>query len=200
MLDHFLNLLKLIFAFVLIPLTAVLTIGFTKSLSELTHAHGHFFWLGVLIYVIVHIFVYEPRGIYQFGQKLSSLILGFYPPLVDIGARILPIYTLLSLMAFCFIHLFYKKSGYEIYFMFLTGFTLTLHIVLTTQELREENKSAASPNYFLFIQLIYIFLVLLTAILFTFIVPKYSFATFFYSVLESIKDIYAAIFHQLFIP
>ncbi|HLD70197.1 MAG TPA: hypothetical protein VJA17_05470 [Candidatus Omnitrophota bacterium] len=198
--DHFLNLLKLISALVLIPLTAVLTIGFTKSLSELTHSHGHFFWLGVLIYVIVHVFVYEPRGVYQFGQKLSSSILGFYPPLGDMGARALPIYTILSLMAFCFVHLFFKKSGYEIYFIFLTGFTLALHLVLTAQELREENKSPLRPNYFLFIQLIYIFVVLLTSILFTFIVPQYSFATFFYSVLGSIKDIYATIFHQLFIP
>ena len=116
------------------------------------------------------------------------------------GARALPIYTILSLMAFCFVHLFFKKSGYEIYFIFLTGFTLALHLVLTAQELREENKSPLRPNYFLFIQLIYIFVVLLTSILFTFIVPQYSFATFFYSVLGSIKDIYATIFHQLFIP
>lgn len=198
--EHFFNFLKLILAFVLIPLTVIVTMSFIKSLSGLTPAHEHSFWLGVLIYIIVHAFVFEPQRIYHFGQKLGSSIFKFYPPLADMGSRIFPIYPLLSLIVFCFVHVFYKKNGYELYFMFLTGFTLTLHIALTAKELREENRNALNPNYLLFIQLIYIFILLLMSMLFTFIVPKFSFASFFYSAVELIKDAYTTIFRQLFVP
>ncbi len=198
--DHFLNLFKLVFALLLLPFTAIVTISFIKSLSGLTHTEGHLFWLGVLIYTIVHIFIYEPQGIYRFGQKLTASLLGFYPPLASVGSRILPIYTLLGLIIFYFLYLFHKKIGYEIYFMFLTGFTLTLHIVLTAKELRQEGKRPFSPNYIFCIQLIYIFIIFLISMMFSFIVPKFYFSSFFYSVIESIKDFYTAIFHQLFIP
>ena len=198
--EHFFNFLKLIFAFSLIPLTAIVTISFTKSLTGLTQAEGHFFWMGILIYVIVHIFIAEPPRIYQFGQRLTASLLGFYPPLANVGSRIFPIYTLLNLISFYFIYLFYNKSEYGIYFMFLAGFTLALHIVLTAKELREEGKSAFSPNYLLFIQFIYIFIIFLILVIFTLIIPKFSFSSFFYSTVESIKNSYTAIFHQLFVP
>ena len=198
--EHFFNFLKLILALLLIPLTAIVTISFIKSLTGLTHAEEHFFRMGILIYVIVHTFIFEPQGIYQFGQKLTSSLFGFYPPLANVGPRILPIYTLLSLIFFYFIYFFYNKSEYGIYFMFLAGFTLALHIVLTAKELREEGKSAFSPNYLLFIQLIYLFIIFLILGIFTLIIPKFSFSYFFYSTVASIKNYYAAIFHQLFVP
>lgn len=198
--EHFLNILKLIFAFLLIPLTAVITISFSKSLNGLAHVNTHSFWLGVLIYVVVHAFIFEPQGIYEFGQKIGNSLFKFYPPLANVGTRILPVYTLLSLILFCFVQLFYKKTGYETSFMFLAGFTLALHIILTAKELREENKSAVSPNYLLFIQLIYIFIILLTAVIFTFVVPKFSFASFFYSAAGLTKETYLMIFRQLFVP
>ena len=198
--DHILNLLKFLFAILLVPVTVILTGSFIQSLDGLSPGGERFFLMGVFLCTALHIFVCEPQGIYQFGQRLTGSIFGFYPPLAAIASRVLPIYTIFSFTIFYLLNLFHKKNEYENYFMFLAGFTLVWHLISTARQLREEDQGTIKPNYFLFIQSIYIFIIFLTVTIFLAVVPKFSFSSFFNSATQSGKNFYATVFHQLFVP
>src|SRR3990167_9164432 len=95
--DHFLYFLK-IFGFVVsLPLVAGATISFFQQMGGLI-AYNHCFLWGVVTYVVLHIFVYEPQTVFQIGRGVVAGIFKFSPVVSDIMKFVLPLYTLLLLI------------------------------------------------------------------------------------------------------
>ena len=109
---HFFNILKLILAIIIIPITIFITINFSKSLSALPLAARQAFVLGILTYAIVHLFIHELQGIFQFEQRLVSGIFGFSEPLAAFSSISLPFFSILILIVFYVLNVLGKGGSY----------------------------------------------------------------------------------------
>ncbi len=199
--DHFLNILKLILAIAVIPITIFVTMSFVKSSNALPLEVRHAFGLGILIYTMAHLFIYELPGIFQLEQRLVSGIFSFSSPLAAVLSISFPFFSVLILIVFYVLDLLGKIGQYGNYFMFFAGWMWALHILFMAKQLREQEKGGmAKASYVLFAQLIFIFNCLLMAVIFVVIFHQFSFSLFFQEAFHSSKHFYRTIFHQLFIP
>ena len=199
--DHFLNILKLILAVIIIPITIFVTINFSKSLSALPLPARQAFILGILMYAIVHLFIHEPQGIFQFQQRLVSGLFGFCEPLAAFSSISLPFISILILIVFYILNVLGKGGACGSYLMFFAGWTWGLHIVFMVKQLREQEQGGmAKAGYVLFSQLIFVFNCLLMAAIFVLLFNKFPFYLFLQETFHSSRDFYAAVFRQLFVP
>ena len=109
----------------LTPFVVAITVSFYRSLNSLPNEYKDFFFIGMIAYVVMHTFIYEPRGIHQFGRKLTADIFRLFLPARKIIPVVLPIYTFLSLIIFYLITIFVKNiKTCWVPFMFFVSFTL----------------------------------------------------------------------------
>ena len=198
--EHFLTVLKFILAILLIPITIFITIHFSKSLSALPLEARQAFVLGILIYTIIHLFIHEPLGIFQFGQKIVSGIFGFSAPLAAFSSVNLPFFSLFILMVFYVLTLLKKIGPYGSYLMFFAGCAWAFHIIFMAKQLREQTEGVARATYILSAQLIFIFNCSLMAAIFVLLFHKFPFVLFFQDTFYSARDFYVSVFRQLFVP
>ena len=194
------EILKFIFFILLLPLFVASTVGFIKELENLPAGLSLFFQRGILIYLLIHLFIYEPQPLYQYGQNLVIAIFRFFAPLVKVAPFFLPIYSIVILILFYFFDLIFKSPSWENYFMFAFSFTLTMHMVFTAKALRAKDSNVVKPNYFFAMSIIYIVSVFLISLLFGLVSKDFSFPGFFDTTVAMTADVYKTIFHQLFVP
>ena len=194
------SILKFVFFLLILPLVVGSTIGFIKELRALPADLMDYFVNGVLVYLIIHVFIYEPQPIYQYGQRIVSAIFGFVSPLVKIAPFVLPIYSIIFLILFYFATLIFKSAQWGGYFMFLVSFTLTMHMVFTAKSLREKDSNVVKPNYFFLMSVVYLIDIFILALLLDLILVDFSFSNFFRTATGVTGSVYLAVFKQLFVP
>lgn len=194
------DIFKFVFFILLLPLVVTMTVNFMQQLEALPSEYIAYFIRGIAIYLFIHLFIYEPAGVYGYGQKVVGSIFKFFAPLVTVAPFFLPIYSLLLLMLFYFAQLFIKDDRVIYCFMFLVSFTLTMHLVFTAKSLREKDKNASKPNYFFALALIYTVNTFILALMFNLIFEDFSFPQFFLSTTRQAGHIYMSVFRQLFMP
>ena len=191
---------KFVLFILLLPVVVGTTVGFVDELSQLPNDLAEVFYRGILFYLLMHIFIVEPKGVFQYGQNVVSSIFKFFAPLVKIAPFVLPIYSFLFLILFYFSSLFFDSRELAGMFMLLVSFTLTMHVVFAAQMLRESDSNAAKPNYFFSISLIYVLNAFLLALMFDLILTDFSFSKFFETLCSIAGGVYSAVFRQLFVP
>jgi hypothetical protein len=88
--------------------------------------------------------------------------------------------------------------GFEACLLFLIGFSLAMHIVMSAQTLREEDTSPVKPNYFFTMSWVYIANLILVVVLLSLISAKISPADFLKDGLMRAKQMYWLLFKHLF--
>ncbi len=194
------DVLKFIFFILLIPVTVGSSLGFLKGLQAINTTCLNSFSLGAVVFLFVYLFLLEPQGVYDYGQKIMGDIFRFFAPLVEVAPFFLPVYSLLILIAFFFASFFPNLKGYAPYFMFFISFTLMMHFVFTAKTLREKDGSVLKPNYFFEFSLIYIVNLSILASLFGLVFSDFSSAEFFSTIADVTSKVYTGIFNQLFVP
>jgi len=156
------------------------------------------FGWGVVVYLILHILLYEPSGVYDAGKKISEKALTFFSPLVKVAGFCVPIFTILSFAAYYIASLIWKEYSLLPYFAFLASFTLTMHLVFTANSLKRKQPGDLKENYFFSIFIIYIVNILIVAGAFALLSQEFSFLDFVKRCGEAAAAIYTASFRQLF--
>jgi len=192
--------LKFLFFVLLIPVAIGVTAGFLHQFQTIKEVDQNGFLLGVSAFLIIYLFVYEPQGIYQYGYDLVGNVFQFFAPLVKVAPFVLPIYSLFILIIYFFTLFFPSMVGASKYFMFLTGFTLSLHFIFTAKSLRAKDNNIAKAHYLFSMILIYIPNVIILALLFDLIYPEFSFPKLFVVMANLANGVYTSVFNQLFIP
>jgi hypothetical protein len=146
----------------------------------------------------MHVFIYEPNGLYRFGQKLLADIFRFFAPLVKVAPFVLPIYSILFLVIFYFVSLVFTYEWVGNSCMFWVSFSLTMHLVFTAKNLRDSDKNAVKPHYLFSMSLIYVLDIFILALILDLVVSPFSFPEFFKSMTHTAEGIYTGIFRQLF--
>lgn len=193
------SLLKFIVSIMLLPLVFGLTINLSKELlNQQSHIVNNFVF-AIVAYVILHIFIYEPRGSFAFGQKIIDSLFGFFPILKYLLHYCLPVY---SLLAFILYFIFKAHFGYEDiigYFIFLISFTSVMHLVLTAVILKDETGGILRGDYFFTLVLVYLFDIILISIFLNVMLENFSFLNLIKNGFDFFINMHSTIFSQLFV-
>jgi hypothetical protein len=161
---------------------------------------ANWFLAGIFVYLILHLFIVEPIGFYQYGKGLVADIFKFFQPLFVIAPLVLPIYSILCLVVFYFVSFFAKKIDVSVYFLFFTSFTLMMHMVFTARDLRQQDPEALKSTYLFSMTLIYFICLILLAFMLSLSLERFSFIDFLKTASSISEGVYRVIFNQLFVP
>ena len=192
-------LLKIIFAFILVPVIMGVSAGLGFQLVAAGLGVAKNFFLGICAFLFLYLFVYEPCVVYRGGQRVVEVLFRFFSPLVKAAPFCLPIFTILIVFIFLGIALITKQPGSGSLFIFLIGFSLMFHLVFTAKALRAKNADYLHANYFFFIELIYFLNIFLVAFAFNYMVKGFSFIDFYQRTLSVAGNMYTALVAQLFL-
>ncbi|MEW6170756.1 MAG: hypothetical protein AB1472_04295 [Candidatus Omnitrophota bacterium] len=195
--DKVLGVIKFIVGILLLPIVIGITFGFYKEISILEKTHLVYFITGIITYLVIHLFVWEPQFLYKKGQHILEILFGFFAPLVKIAPYLLPIYTILSFIIYFILVLFIKSPILLDIFMFLFGFTLILHIKFTSDDLKAK-ESFLKSDYIFGFSLIYILNIILVSLFISVVIKEFSIPNFFKESFQLTKSIISYIFSQLF--
>lgn len=180
--------MKFVFAVVLVPVVIGITLSFSTELSQI-HSFQAFVW-GMLTYLFFHIFVYSFEDVFYFGQKIFSDIFRFSTAVATVVTLSVPLYATLLLIILYICANVFKMDGIGPVFVFLSGFALSLHIILTAQSLYRDDLDVIKPNYFSEIVLVYIANLCVISLLLDINFALFSFPDFLSGLITESKDIY----------
>ena len=197
--EFLLSILKFIIGVSLLPIVYAASICFAQELIKLEPQVVRSFIWGIMGFLGLYLFVWEPVILFKKGQRILEFIFRFFAPLVKIAPFVLPIYTLLFCAAYLICLQFADMPGYIPVFIFSIGFSLALHLVFCSKTLRSKQGDSLKAGYIFGFAWIYILDALFLGLFFNLAFEKFSFLTFFNGSYQISKNIYAAVFHQLFL-
>jgi len=157
------------------------------------------FWSGAISLLIIYLFIWEPNIIYIKGQKLLEIIFVFFKPLIRIAPSLLPIYTIILFILYWLLFYIFHSPGLIYSFLFLFGFSITLHLIFSAKSMRSKQGDFLKANYIFGFSLIYIINLALLALCLSLIFEEFSFINYCNNSLQISKSIFAAVFKQLFL-
>ncbi len=190
--------LKLILSVFLIPWIICFALSFHEQLLYLKHLYPLFVG-GIIAYLVIHLFVYAPVGLFQFGQNIVGSIFHLSEILTNSIPYILPFYLTLLLITFYVTEVILRMTTWENYFLFLIGMMLAMHIILSARELYELDTHALKPNYFFYTGLIFILNLITVSLVLGWVLPEFSAVDFLKASVDKTIHIYTAFYKQLFL-
>jgi len=206
-----------------LPVVIGVSIAFSNVLGNIHSvrlSNSQFFLWGVVAYVVMHLFLFKPKYIYTVGHEATHAVstwlcggkvTGFKVSkeggavsttktnfFISLSPYFVPFYTLLISALYFLGSLVYNLSYLSSYFIFMIGFTLSLHIISTVEVMKLEQPDILRTGYLFSITLIYIMNIFLIAFIISLLFKDFSFEAFFKSSYHLSKDMYVRIFNQLF--
>jgi hypothetical protein len=191
--------IKFILGACLLPFVYSLSVCFLKELGLVDQKQQFYFWSGIISFLVVYLFIWEPVSIYTKGQKLVEVIFIFFHPLVKFAPYLFPVYTLVLFVAYAFAAVAFKSAELINYFVFLFGFSIALHLVFSAKSMRSKQGDFLKGNYIFGFSFIYIVNIALLAVGLSFIFKEFSLVDFSSGSFQKAGDIFYAIFKQLFL-
>lgn len=173
--SSFLSLLKFILAVILLPLVFGISKGFVLKIIRQPHYIRNNFIFAVSAYLILHLFVYPPKIIYDLGQRVVGKMFSFYVPLRRIMYYCFPFYTILFFILFLIFKAIFGYQDVIGYFMFLISFSAAMHLLISSIYLRAESQSVVKGDYFLSLVIVYLFGIVLFCGIISAIAKNFSF-------------------------
>lgn len=193
------GIIKFILGVCLLPFVYSATVAFLNELSILEKTINHYFLGGIIGFLIIYLFIYEPTIIYNKGQKILEPIFRFFTPLVKVAPYLLPIYTIILFFIYSICSLFNRSFSSVKYFVLLFGFSIGLHLVFSAKSLRSRQSDFLKANYIFGFSFIYIVNLVILSFGFSLIFNSFSFVNFCNNSFQIGRNIFAGIFKQLFL-
>lgn len=179
-----------------------------------------FFLYGVGTYVVLHIVFYRPVFPYVFGHELMHVISTWISggkvksfkasakggevktsksnSFISLSPYCFPIYTILLALLYSISALFFDVGRYVLTFIFLVGFSLAFHLIITVDFLKTKQPDLIKTGYILSLSLIYMVNISILGLILSLIFPDISFLDFIQNSIQSAFNIYAAVVKQFF--
>ncbi|MBN2097785.1 MAG: M50 family metallopeptidase [Candidatus Omnitrophica bacterium] len=217
------RILKVLIGILLLPVAVATSLSFGAELGEVQNFGGAagYFLKGVFIYLIMHLALYKPNYFYvlshELAHALATFICGGRVSSFRVSSRgggvlttksnffialfpyFFPTYTLFFWLVYFLSSLFRDVSAYTPHFLFLVGFSLTLHLVMTIQSLKVKQSDILKTGYLFSVSLIYVLNMLLVSLILSAVFKDFSFAVFFRSAVERSGSIYYSIYQYWFL-
>ena len=213
-------LIKFLIGILSIPIAVGVTAAFYKNFVLITTLSGSlplFFW-GIVAYTILHLLFYKPTYMYVLGheavhagiawifggkirsfkvsEKGGSVGTDKSNTIIELSPYFVPIYAIIIAVIYFVVASSYRINGSA--FIFLIGFTLAFHMILTIEVMKIRQPDIVKSGYFFSIILVYVFNVIVISLMFSMIFPDFSAKRFFIDSWVLSKGAYLAIVKQLF--
>ena len=193
------GIIKFVLGVCLLPFVYSATVAFLSELGALEKTVNHYFFGGIIGFLIIYLFIYEPTIIYNKGQKILEMVFRFFTPLVKVAPYLLPIYTIILFIIYLVYSLISKPTGVIRYFVLLFGFSIGSHLIFSAKSLRVRQSDFLKANYIFGFSFIYIINLAIIAFGFSLIFSSFSFVNFSNNSFQIGRNIFAVIFKQLFL-
>ena len=193
------SIVKFMLGICLLPYVWGISVSLLKELGAVEKIQQDYFWVGIITLVLIHFFIWEPQIIYAKGHRLLEIIFSFFQPLVKLAPYLLPIYTILLLIAYAIFSPLATSESFTNTFIFFCGFSIALHLVFAAKTLRSKREDFLKGNYIFGFSFVYIVTLLFAGLCFVVFSSEFSFANFFTGSLQKGSSVFYAIFRQLFI-
>ncbi|MCK9571874.1 MAG: hypothetical protein M0Q96_01155 [Candidatus Omnitrophica bacterium] len=190
---------KFILGIALLPFLYSTLASFLNEFGLVAKPHQALFYNGMITFLAIYLFVWEPVKIYNAGHKLLEFAFSFFKPMVNVAPFLLPIYTIFIFILYSLLSLFIKSAWLINGALFLAGFSIILHLVFSAKTIRSKKGDFLKANYIFGQSFILILNVTLLALCFSLIFKEFSFVNFCNIAVSIAKNIFYAIFKQLFI-
>lgn len=175
---HFIDILKLVCGICLISVLYAVCVSFAAELARLDHSMRVDFWVGVIAFLLLSLFLWEPEGLYARGQKVLGASFSFFKPLARIIAAVIPFYTLLIFIVYALCSLGVQSVWLQRYLLFLSGFTVCMHMVFLSRQERSRKYDFLKSHYVFICVCAFTISIVLLAGLFSLAFNEFSFADF----------------------
>ncbi|MCM8760804.1 MAG: hypothetical protein NC933_01515 [Candidatus Omnitrophica bacterium] len=211
---------KFVIGVLAIPVMFAVTRAFYVNIIQVSELSGilrYFVW-GIVTYVILHLLFYKPTYVYVVGHEavhaamswvMGGRIKSFQASeeggsvttdktntAIELGPYFVPIYAIIIMVVYFVISYSYSINGAV--FIFLIGFALALHVVMTIEVMKIRQPDIVKSGYFFSIVLVYTLNIIIIAMLFRLLFKSFSAKRFFLDSWLTSRDIYTAIIKQLF--
>lgn len=193
-----LGIIKFILGLCLLPFVYSLSLVFIKELNLIDPKLQVYFWSGIISFLALYLFIWEPTLIYDKGQKLVEIIFQFFHPLLKFAPYLLPVYTLVLFIIYALAAVIFKPAEIINYFVFLLGFSISLHLVFSAKSIRAKQGDFLKANYIFGFSFVYLVNLTLLSLGLSFIFSDFSFIDFSRGSFDIAKDIFYAVFKQFF--
>lgn len=217
------RILKVTIGILLLPLIIAASSAFAQQLGQIKIVAGvaAYFLKGAGLYLIIHLLLYKPNYFYVLGHEiahsLAAFICGGGVRSFHVSAKggavlttksnffialfpyFFPTYTIFFWLVYFLGSLFWDVSAYLPLFVFLAGFSLTLHIVMTADSLKVKQADVFKTGYIFSMSLIYLLNVLLVSFILSLVFKEFSAFAFFHSSVNGAGNIYYRIYEYLFL-
>jgi hypothetical protein len=197
--DGLLMIVKFFFFLLLLPVIIAAVLAFQFQVFAIPAPKEQWLLWGMVLFVLVYLFLYNFKEVHSFGQTTVSNLLKFYQPLSAVGGLIIPIYAMLVVCVFLIINVLGLGEKYQHYGLLALGFTVAMHIVLTAQQMYEEDKSALKAQYLFGFGSALVVMLLIISLLISVVVADFSFINFISSLSSKATIYYKAIYRILFV-
>ncbi|MFH1191093.1 MAG: hypothetical protein V1670_02720 [Candidatus Omnitrophota bacterium] len=193
------GLVKFILAIIILPLVYSSVVSFINEFIQIDKSLQRIFYNGIISFLAIHLFIWEPTVIYNRGHKLLEIIFSFFKPMVNVAPFLLPIYTILVFMIYGLLALGVKSDWLMEYAIFLIGFSSILHLTFSAKAIRSKKGDFLKANYIFGFSFIFILNLTLMALGFSLIFKEFSFVNFCNISFTIYKNIFQTVFKQLFL-
>ncbi|MFC1709448.1 hypothetical protein ACFL2J_05295 [Candidatus Omnitrophota bacterium] len=194
-----LAILKLILGIILLPLVFGISKGFAIKIIRQPHYIRNNFIFAVGLYLVVHLFIYPPKILYDLGQRIVGNLFGFYVPLRRIMYHCLPSYAILFFVLFLIFKAMFGYNETIGYFMFLISFSATMHLIITSVYLKAESRSFIRGDYFLSLIIVYLLGIILFCAFLSVMARNFSFSYPIEYGYKFFTDTVSSIWRQFFV-
>jgi len=214
------KMIKFVVGVLAVPVMFAVTRAFYVNIIQVQELSGilsYFVW-GIVSYVVLHLLFYKPTYVYVVGHEavhaamswvMGGRIQSFKASeeggsvttdktntAIELGPYFVPIYAIIIMVVYFVVAYSYTINGAV--FVFLIGFTLALHVVMTIEVMKIRQPDIVKSGYFFSIVLVYVLNIMIIAVLFSLLFKSFSAKKFFLDTWLASRDIYTAIIRQLF--
>jgi len=193
------GIIKFILGISLLPFVYSFSVSFLREFWFIDKPSQEYFWAGIITFLILHLFIYEPALIYRQGHRLLEIVFSFFSPLVKVAPFVLPIYSIIIFILYLLFSLFFKSSDFFHFFLFIFSFSLALHLVFSAKSVRTKQNDFLKANYIFGFSFIYIINLLFLSMCLSLIFKGFSFVGFFNNAVVSASNMFLSVFKQLFL-
>ena len=187
--EFFINIIKLFFALLLVPIALACAIVI-QGHFDTYHGYADFVLWGILAFLFFHLFIYKFSAVYEFGQKFIAIIFRFLAPMDRFISYLIPFYFTLISVVFYTVTRFWDVAAYQHYFVFFLGFSFAMHIICSAEGLQDQEKMLIKPSYFLWMSLVFIFNILWAVLVLDVLTGQWTFLRFLDATMSSSWDYY----------
>jgi hypothetical protein len=214
------RILKLILGILGIPLMFGVTFAFYDNITAVSELSGllrYFLW-GIASYAVLHLLFFKPTYVYVLGHEAVHAIFAWVMGgkiksfkvsgeggsvgtdksnvLIELSPYFVPIYAIIIMIVYFLISYSYNVNGAA--FVYLIGFALALHVVMTIEVMKIRQPDILKSGYLFSIVFVYVLNIMIIALLFGIMFRQFSLKSFFLETWTATRGVYAAVIRQLF--